>query len=78
MPSETPGRSEELVSSAPHPVACVRSQSISLPNENFGANYRIQPLSFTSQPFLTALRYNPSRFEYGWLTRPYPEGFPPS
>jgi hypothetical protein len=48
------------------------------PNANhFGANYRIQLLSLhlATFPHPAALA---AELEYGWLTKPYPEGFPPS
>ena len=77
MPSATPGRNEKLVFSALHSVACGLHQSFSLPHVRyFGAHYRIQPLSFTSQPLHNSALLPPALgVEFpSWLFR-LPSGF---
>ena len=78
MPSATPGRKQALVSSAPVSVACVFRHSISLPDVPFGANYRIQLLSLHLATFPPPSALWPQDSNTGRLTRPFPEGFPPS
>ena len=78
MPSATPGREQALVHSDPVPVACVYSQSFSLPIVSFGATYRIQRLTLHLATFLPLGLYSAFVANTGWMTSPFPEGLTPS
>jgi hypothetical protein len=65
MPSATPGREQALVHSDPVPVACVYSQSFSLPIVSFGATYRIQRLTLHLATFLPPQAIISLRGKYG-------------
>lgn len=74
MPSATPGREQALVCSDPVPVACVLSQSISLPIVSFGATYRIQRLTLHLATFLQPRAIIAFGSKYGMDDYSFPGG----